>query len=118
MVEQREIVKFRIEVYDRKGKRTKTLLIPVETWREGKRICLQWGWSNQPWFDKIKEEVKAMQACKWHGADPDDGRKIWSVLDSPRNRFQIDYLTGGNPYGIYDQPLIDLEIKQRLCPRC
>jgi SNF2 family DNA or RNA helicase len=48
----------------------------------------------------ILAEVKTMQGARWH---PDD--KIWTIANSPRNRFNIEYLTGGNPYAWYDREL-------------
>jgi hypothetical protein len=60
------------------------------------------------WFLKspfaLKGEIKAMTGSKWHGYDTEP-RKIWSVLDCQRNRFQLDYLTDGkdDPYAWWDQ---------------
>ena len=60
------------------------------------------------WFVKspfaLKDEIKAMKAAKWHGYD-DPPKKMWSVADCPRNRFHMEWLTGGNPYERWDQPL-------------
>jgi len=53
----------------------------------------------------LKNDIKAMQGSKWHGYIPDDNRKIWSVADCCRNNFQLDFMTGGNPYANWDQPL-------------
>jgi len=54
---------------------------------------------------ELKDEIKAMKGSRWHGHIPDDGRKIWSVLDCCRNNFQLNYMQGGNPYENWDQPL-------------
>src|SRR5438309_1258650 len=62
---------------------------------------------------KIIEEIKAMEGAKWHGYDANP-RKIWSITDSERNRFQLKYLTGENPYERYDKPLINYESKRAL----
>jgi hypothetical protein len=53
----------------------------------------------------LKDEIKAMQGSRWHGFIPDDNRKIWSIADSVRNNFQLDFMQGGNPYANWDQPL-------------
>lgn len=54
---------------------------------------------------ELKGEIKAMQGSRWHGYIPDDGRQMWSVDDSIRNNFQLDFMTGGDPYANWDQPL-------------
>lgn len=60
------------------------------------------------WFVKspfaLKDEIKAMQGARWHGFE-DPPIKQWSVKDCPRNRFQIEYLEGGNPYEWFDRPV-------------
>jgi len=60
------------------------------------------------WFLKspfsLKEEIKAMRGSRWHGRDEDeDGRKIWSVEDCPRNRFQLAFLMGEDVYAWFDR---------------
>jgi SNF2 family DNA or RNA helicase len=66
-------------------------------------------------YNKIlKDEIKNMQGCRWHGFDEANPQKIWSVTNSPRNRFQISYLEGKNPYARYDQPLIEVTPKRSL----
>ena len=63
------------------------------------------------WFLKspfsLKEEIKAMRGSRWHGRDDDeDGRRIWSVEDCPRNRFQLGFLMGEDVYAWFDRDLI------------
>ena len=62
------------------------------------------------WFLKspfsLKEEIKAMRGSRWHGHDEEDGRKIWSVEDCPRNRFQLGFLMGEDVYAWFDRELI------------
>jgi hypothetical protein len=64
---------------------------------------------NRIWFVKspftLKDEIKAMAGSKWHGYDPVDPKKVWSALDCERNRFQLQYLQGQNPYAWWDRPL-------------
>jgi hypothetical protein len=52
----------------------------------------------------VKDEVKCMAGSKWHGYE-DPPMKCWSVSDSPRNRFQLDYLEGKNPYAHFEQEI-------------
>ena len=58
---------------------------------------------NAPYH--LKNEIKAMAGSRWHGYIPDDNRKVWSVADNCRNNFQLDFMTGGNPYENWDQPI-------------
>ena len=53
----------------------------------------------------LKDEIKAMRGSKWHGSDPKNPRKVWSVSNCARNRFQIEWLEGGNPYEWFEGPL-------------
>lgn len=60
-------------------------------------------------------EIKAMEKAQYHGFAEAPNRdvvkrhfntdKIWSVADTPRNRFQLAYLQGENPYEEYDKPI-------------
>jgi SNF2 family DNA or RNA helicase len=54
---------------------------------------------------QLKDDIKSMKGSKWHGFIPDDNRQIWSVEDCCRNNFQLEYMTGGNPYANWDKPL-------------
>ncbi|MHC4120277.1 MAG: DEAD/DEAH box helicase [Planctomycetota bacterium] len=89
-----EDIKLRTET--KKGTRIK---VPATIHRENDRIYFV----KSPF--ELKDEIKAMQGSKWHGHIPDDGRKIWSVADCTRNNFQLEFMTGGNPYANWDQPL-------------
>jgi|GEM_PF-2302280 len=58
----------------------------------------------------LRPEIKAMQGYRWHGhLNPEEGycngRKVWSALDTTRNNFQLEFLTGGNPYAWWERPL-------------
>jgi SNF2 family DNA or RNA helicase len=53
----------------------------------------------------LKDEIKAMKGSKWHGYDPEP-RKLWSIEDCQRNRFQLSYLKGENPYAWFDRELV------------
>lgn len=72
---------------------------PVTIERDGGRIYFL----KSPFA--LKDEIKSMKGSRWHGHLPDDGRKIWSVADCCRNNFQLDFMSGGNPYANWDRPL-------------
>lgn len=65
--------------------------------------------SNRIWFVKspfaLKDEIKAMKGARWHGFDPDNPRKMWSIYDCERNHFQLQWLMSKNPYEWWDQEL-------------
>lgn len=69
------------------------------------------------WFLKspfaLKDEIKAMKGAKWHGFD-DDAKKMWSVKDCQRNRFQLRYLRGENVYAHFDRPVEEHEYTRPL----
>lgn len=54
----------------------------------------------------LKDEIKAMKGSQWHGHDEEDGRKIWSVEDCQRNRFQLSFLLGEDVYAWFDRDVI------------
>lgn len=60
----------------------------------------------------LKNEIKAMAGSRWHGFIDGDKRKIWSVEDCPRNRFQLGYLMGEDVYEWFDRDLIKHEYRQ------
>ncbi len=96
-------VKFRVP---RKG--GGNVLMPGRVIPEGGRLYLSFGYSKY-----LISEVKAMDVHKWHGFE-DPPRKIWSIKDCARNHFQLDFLTGKNPYAHYDQSLIDVTSERPL----
>lgn len=69
------------------------------------------------WFLKspfaLKDEIKAMAGSKWHGFE-DPPKKVWSVTDCQRNRFQLEYLKGNNPYEWFDQDVVQREYERPL----
>lgn len=54
-------------------------------------------------------EFKQMEAPRYHGYDDHNPRKIWSIKNSQRNKFQLDFLQGRDPYAHYDKPLLTFE---------
>jgi SNF2 family DNA or RNA helicase len=61
----------------------------------------------------LMAEWKNMAGAKYHGYDPVP-KKIWSVLDCPRNQFQIEYLRGNNPYKRFDEDIQPEEFERPL----
>lgn len=53
----------------------------------------------------LKDEIKAMKGSRWHGNDEENARKIWSVEDCQRNRFQLAFLEGEDVYQWFDQAI-------------
>lgn len=90
-------------------------MVPTKITKEGNRLFLKFGFNKT-----LMAEIKEMQGAKYHGYDEHNPRKLWSVLDSDRNRFQLGYLAcpGGNdpnnPYYWYDRPLTDREPTRKL----
>ena len=60
----------------------------------------------------LLEEIKSMQGRKWHGYDDINPRKVWSIKDCARNRFQLDYLQGKNPYAKYDVEIPEIQYER------
>ena len=87
--------------------------IPVTLLYDGDRIFFKFKF-NRP----LMAEIKMMDKAKWHGYD-EKPRKLWSVANSPRNAFQIQYLEGKDVYAHYDkawsefEPSRDLYVHQR-----
>lgn len=77
-------------------------LVPVTMTEVGKRIELVY-----PFNKTLTAEIKMMDGAKWHGFD-EKPRKIWSITNTLRNKFQIDYLSGKNVYERYDSSLLEL----------
>lgn len=76
---------------------------------DGKRIYISF-----PFNRTLMESIKAMKSPKWHGYDKPNPRKIWSIEDCPRNRFQLSFLRGNNAYYRYDKPLEDIKPRRSL----
>lgn len=63
----------------------------------------------------LKDEIKAMKNSRWHGYDEENPRKIWSVEDCQRNRFQLAFLTGDNVYEWFDRDLVEHDFPDLYC---
>jgi SNF2 family DNA or RNA helicase len=62
----------------------------------------------------LKDEIKAMRGSRWHGYDDPNPRKMWSVEDCQRNRFQLSFLMGEKAYAWFDRPLVRHEYARPL----
>ncbi len=62
----------------------------------------------------LKDEIKSMKGAKWHGYDPEQPRKVWSVKDCLRNRIQLQFLMGQNPFEWFDQNVKHFNYKRPL----
>ena len=78
-------------------------MVPVTLFYDGDRIFFKFAF-NRP----LMAEIKSMQGARWHGYD-EKPRKLWSVANSPRNHFQLQYLQGEDPYAAYDKDLLEVE---------
>ena len=74
--------------------------IPVSIEEEKGRLYLQF-----PFNRSMLAEVKSMHNARWHGYDDPNPRKLWSIKDCARNKFQLDFLAGKNPYEAYESEL-------------
>lgn len=74
-------------------------LYPVEYAVENGKMYFKFRYNKT-----IMEEIKNMSGSHWCGFDTPP-LKLWSVSDNQRNRFQLIYLQGGNPYELYDKEL-------------
>ncbi len=80
---------------------------PVVIREEDGRLFLQFSFNRA-----LMAEVKAMKGAKWHGYDEKNPKKEWSIKDCGRNRFQLEYLRGLNPYAHYDESLLNVTINR------
>ena len=55
------------------------------------------------------DEIQSMEGARWH---PE--QKCWSVANNIRNQFQLDFLTGKNPYDKFDIPYLTVQCKRKL----
>lgn len=78
--------------------------VPVTAQSDGEMIHLKFRYS-----ETLLAEVKAMDGARWN---PEN--KSWRVKDNQRNRFQLAYLSGENPYETFDKPLIEHVTKRNL----
>lgn len=73
------------------------------------RIALQF-----PFFKPLIDEIKSFEGAKWHGFDEKNPRKIWTIADSYRNEFTLEYLKGNNPYARWEKPRPSIQFTRPL----
>lgn len=87
-------------------------MVPVDLEIVGDRIFIIFE------YDKtLMDEVKKMEGRKWHGFDPVNPRKAWSIPCTPRNMFTLEYLCsrdGVGPYKKYKDPVKMHDFPKRL----
>src|SRR5437016_723832 len=83
--------------------------VKVKIAKEGGRLYLQF-----PYCSDLVSEIRCFEGATWHGFDKENPQKIWSINDSCRNRFQLAYLSGENPYAKYDKEWIDYQSTRSL----
>lgn len=59
----------------------------------------------------LKDEIKSMKGSRWHGYDEETPRKIWSIEDCQRNKFQLRWLLGEDVYAWFDRDLVKHEYR-------
>lgn len=94
------------------------ILIPYDVNVVGSRVEFSGGYCPA-----LQKEIKMMEGSKYHGFDEENPRKIWSVKNTQRNWFQINYLTynpndptSKNPYAPYEREHIKVESDRPLYP--
>lgn len=81
--------------------------VNTEITEEGNRLFFKFGF-NRP----LMAEIKAMEGARFHGFDPVNPRKLWSIPITAHNDFQLRFLKGENVYATWDAPLIDLGVPE------
>jgi SNF2 family DNA or RNA helicase len=61
-------------------------------------------WINIKYNKKVIAYIKTMEQSKWHGFE-EPPVKMWSILNSQRNAFQLDFMQGKNPYAPFEAQL-------------
>jgi SNF2 family DNA or RNA helicase len=103
-------LKIGVDMIDQKGRIVGKMKVPVAFTKKGAKLWASYGFNKQ-----ITAELKAMEQVKWHGYDEPNPIKQWSLADSQHNRFQLEYLTGGNPYAHYDKAIESLTPRRKEC---
>lgn len=82
-------------------------LHPVTLEHDNGRVFFHFGYNPT-----LANEIKAsFEGRKYHGFEETNPRKIWSapIKDNEHNQFQLDFLTGKNPYAHFDT------VPQKIC---
>jgi SNF2 family DNA or RNA helicase len=91
--------KLRVGKYRKRGKLIYT----------GNRIEFHFGY-----WPSLNAEIKAMDGHRYHGFEEPNPRKMWSVNNSARNRFQIAYMMEEKPYAHFEQALVPVKTDRPL----
>lgn len=75
----------------------------------GTRIFCQFAYNKI-----LLEEIRNMEGAKWHGYDEVNPRKVWSIKNSQRNWFSLEFLQGRNPYDHYEQEILAFDSNRPL----
>lgn len=70
-------------------------------------------WFKFGYNPALQAEIKMMEGHKWHGYE-EPPIKQWSVANTERNWFQIDFLSGLPVYDNYDKPLKEIQFNRNL----
>jgi len=81
---------------------------PLTLIHKGNRIFLKFGYNK-----KLISEVRDMEGARWHGFE-EPPVKMWSIMDTPRNKFQLDFLQGKDPYARFDRELLPFVPNRKL----
>lgn len=95
-------------------------MFPIDTFKSNGRIFFRFDFNRE-----IMEEIKSMQGAQYHGFEGapyvelvesvfGNNVGIWSCKDSTRNRFQLDFLEGKNPFANWDQEIKEHNFKRPL----
>jgi len=103
-------LKIGVDMVDLKGRIIGKMKVPVAFTKKGAKLWASYGFNK-----KITEELKALEGTRWHGFEEPNPIKQWSLPDSQHNRFQLEYLTGGNPYAHFDKPIIKFDARREIC---
>lgn len=76
--------------------------------KQGSRLWVTFGFNKD-----LLNEIKMMEGARWHGFEEPPIKK-WTIADSQRNRFQLAFLMGQNPYTRYDQQPINVTCTRNL----
>lgn len=67
-----------------------------------------------PFFKPLIEEIRSFEGARYHGYDKENPRKIWTITDSYRNKFNLEYLQGNNPFERWEKERVKLEYNRPL----
>lgn len=101
-------IKLQIEVENEKTGRFEKWAVKGEIKISNYRIEF-----NFPYNKALIADLKNLEQSHYHGYDKENPKKIWSVKNSPHNRFQLSYMLGENPYKMYDAKLDDIKMEDR-----